>query len=74
MLTESVALSKCVPYILDSAVGNRSLLCIKTSLCGHILMSYSSPAELGRIGVQLCFAKPSVADSYIFPWRDLFTL
>lgn len=30
MLTESIALPKCVPHILDSAVGNRSLFCIRT--------------------------------------------
>lgn len=32
MLTESIALPKCAPHILDSAVGNRNLLCIKTCL------------------------------------------
>lgn len=32
MLTEFIALPECLPHIRDSAVGNRSLLCIKSCL------------------------------------------
>lgn len=32
MLTEFIALPKCLPHVRDSGVGNRSLVCIKSCL------------------------------------------
>lgn len=38
-------------------------------------MSYSLPEELGKIGFQLSFAKPSVAEKLYFPMeRPIYTV